>query len=196
VFYRLAAEADVVADNFRPAGADGRLRPHRPGHVRGHERHPPVPRRIPGPPGIPVGGLFGGIFAAIGVTAALIHRDRARAGQHVDVSMPDVMLALNTYRIPHAQALTETAGPSDDEPQRLHHARVIHAAAPAGAATPAPLPGQDDKAIAAEIGFEDTTAAEANPPAARWGRKTGAQTTEWTGPPARSPAAPVQLVAL
>jgi len=52
--------------------------------------------------------------------------------------MPDVMLALNTYRVPHAQALTEIAGPSDDELQRLHHARVIHAAAPAGGHPRAP----------------------------------------------------------
>jgi len=78
------------------------------------------------------------IVQAMSGAAALIHRDRARAGQHIDVSMPDVMLALNTYRVPHAQALTEIAGPSDDELQRLHHARVIHAAAPAGGHPRAP----------------------------------------------------------
>lgn len=54
--------------------------------------------------GIPIGDLFAGIFSAIGVTAAIIHRDRTGVGQHVDVSMLDVMLALNTYRVP--QALT------------------------------------------------------------------------------------------
>ncbi|BBZ31231.1 hypothetical protein MMAD_55260 (plasmid) [Mycolicibacterium madagascariense] len=54
--------------------------------------------------GIPIGDLFAGIYTAIGVVAATIHRDRTGAGQHVDVSMLDVMLALNTYRVP--QALT------------------------------------------------------------------------------------------
>ncbi|MFJ9390862.1 CaiB/BaiF CoA transferase family protein [Nocardioides sp. NPDC101246] len=54
--------------------------------------------------GIPIGDLFAGVFSAIGVVAATIHRDRTGAGQHVDVSMLDVMLALNTYRVP--QALT------------------------------------------------------------------------------------------
>ena len=54
--------------------------------------------------GIPIGDLFAGIFSAIGVLGAVIHRDRAGVGQHVDVSMLDVMLALNTYRVP--QALT------------------------------------------------------------------------------------------
>lgn len=54
--------------------------------------------------GIPIGDLFAGVFSAIGVVGAVIHRDRAGVGQHVDVSMLDVMLALNTYRVP--QALT------------------------------------------------------------------------------------------
>src|SRR3954452_4353358 len=54
--------------------------------------------------GIPIGDLFAGIFSAIGVVGAVIQRDRTGAGQHVDVSMLDVMLALNTYRVP--QALT------------------------------------------------------------------------------------------
>ncbi len=54
--------------------------------------------------GIPIGDLFAGVFSAIGVVGAVIHRDRTGAGQHVDISMLDVMLALNTYRVP--QALT------------------------------------------------------------------------------------------
>ncbi len=52
--------------------------------------------------GIPIGDLFAGIYCAIGVVAAVLHRDRLGLGQHVDVSMLDVMLALNTYRVPQA----------------------------------------------------------------------------------------------
>ncbi|MDQ7909366.1 CoA transferase [Phytohabitans sp. ZYX-F-186] len=54
--------------------------------------------------GIPIGDLFAGVFCGIGTMAAVLHRDRTGEGQHVDVSMLDVMLATNTYRVP--QALT------------------------------------------------------------------------------------------
>ncbi|MEX5635419.1 CaiB/BaiF CoA transferase family protein [Parafrankia sp. FMc2] len=65
--------------------------------------------------GIPIGDLFAGLVSAIGVTAAVIHRDRTGAGQHVDVSMLDVMLALNTYRVPQALTFGQEPLPSPFE---------------------------------------------------------------------------------
>jgi crotonobetainyl-CoA:carnitine CoA-transferase CaiB-like acyl-CoA transferase len=65
--------------------------------------------------GIPIGDLFAGLMSAIGVTAALVHRDRCGKGQHVDVSMLDVMLALNTYRVPQALSFGEEPSPSPFE---------------------------------------------------------------------------------
>lgn len=65
--------------------------------------------------GIPIGDLFAGIFSAIGLVAAVIHRDRTGAGQHVDVSMLDVMLALNTYRVPQALSFGQEPLPAPFE---------------------------------------------------------------------------------
>jgi crotonobetainyl-CoA:carnitine CoA-transferase CaiB-like acyl-CoA transferase len=45
----------------------------------------------------------------------VIHRDRSGAGQHVDVSMLDVMLALNAYRVPQALTFGEEPRPSPYE---------------------------------------------------------------------------------
>jgi crotonobetainyl-CoA:carnitine CoA-transferase CaiB-like acyl-CoA transferase len=65
--------------------------------------------------GIPIGDLFAGIFSAIGVVAATIHRDRTGVGQHVDVAMLDVMMALNTYRVPQALTFGEEPAPAPFE---------------------------------------------------------------------------------
>jgi crotonobetainyl-CoA:carnitine CoA-transferase CaiB-like acyl-CoA transferase len=65
--------------------------------------------------GIPIGDLFAGIFTAIGMVAATVHRDRTGAGQHVDVSMLDVMMALNTYRVPQALTFGEEPPPAPFE---------------------------------------------------------------------------------
>ncbi|MFV8054674.1 CaiB/BaiF CoA transferase family protein [Mycobacterium sp. 48b] len=65
--------------------------------------------------GIPIGDLFAGIFTAIGIVAATIHRDRTGTGQHVDVAMLDVMLALNTYRVPQALTFDEEPVPAPFE---------------------------------------------------------------------------------
>ena len=147
-FYRLAAEADVVYDNFRPGvtrrlgvdrdalaavnpsvitcsltgfGGDGpwaQLPAYDPivQAMCGAMNYTRIsPYGSPVRWGIPIGDLFGGIFAAIGVTAAVIHRDRTGAGQHVDVSMLDVMLALNTYRVPQALTFGQEPAPSPFE---------------------------------------------------------------------------------
>jgi crotonobetainyl-CoA:carnitine CoA-transferase CaiB-like acyl-CoA transferase len=54
-----------------------------------------------GPPvrcGIPVGDLGGGVFAVIGILAALHSRSVTGKGRMVDISMLDVLIALSTYR--------------------------------------------------------------------------------------------------
>ncbi len=47
--------------------------------------------------GIPIGDLGGGLFAAIGILAALQERERAGIGQHVDISMLDGQISLLSY---------------------------------------------------------------------------------------------------
>jgi crotonobetainyl-CoA:carnitine CoA-transferase CaiB-like acyl-CoA transferase len=48
--------------------------------------------------GIPVGDLGGGVFAVIGILAALLSRSVTGEGRMVDISMLDVLIALSTYR--------------------------------------------------------------------------------------------------
>ncbi len=53
-----------------------------------------------GPPtrsGIPIGDLGGGVFAALGILAALQARGRDGRGRHVDLSMLDVQISLLNY---------------------------------------------------------------------------------------------------
>ncbi|GAA4743527.1 hypothetical protein GCM10023350_30300 [Nocardioides endophyticus] len=78
-------------------------------YTRLRSDHPPVRW------GIPIGDLYAGIVAAIAVVGATLHRDRTGAGQHVDVSMLDVMLALNTYRVPQALTFGQEPEPSPFE---------------------------------------------------------------------------------
>ncbi len=47
--------------------------------------------------GIPIGDLGGGMFAVMGVQAALLARQRTGRGQHVDISMLDVQISLLNY---------------------------------------------------------------------------------------------------
>ena len=47
--------------------------------------------------GIPIGDLGGGMFAVMGVQAALLARQRTGVGQHVDISMLDVQISLLNY---------------------------------------------------------------------------------------------------
>jgi crotonobetainyl-CoA:carnitine CoA-transferase CaiB-like acyl-CoA transferase len=47
--------------------------------------------------GIPIGDLGGGMFAAIGLLAALHGRDQTGRGSHVDISMLDVQVSLLNY---------------------------------------------------------------------------------------------------
>lgn len=50
--------------------------------------------------GVPIGDIAGAIYGVIGVLAALEERARTGIGQHVDIALLDVQLALNCYRVP------------------------------------------------------------------------------------------------
>jgi crotonobetainyl-CoA:carnitine CoA-transferase CaiB-like acyl-CoA transferase len=47
--------------------------------------------------GIPIGDLGGGLFAAIGIQAALLERVTSGHGQHVDISMLDCQISMLNY---------------------------------------------------------------------------------------------------
>jgi crotonobetainyl-CoA:carnitine CoA-transferase CaiB-like acyl-CoA transferase len=59
--------------------------------VTGESERPPV--RM----GLPMGDLGGGLFAALGILAALLERERTGRGQMVDVSLLDGLIGLHTY---------------------------------------------------------------------------------------------------
>lgn len=61
--------------------------------------------------GIPIGDLGGGMFAALGVQAALLARERSGTGQHVDVSMLDVQVSLLNYMATMVLLSGEIPGP-------------------------------------------------------------------------------------
>jgi crotonobetainyl-CoA:carnitine CoA-transferase CaiB-like acyl-CoA transferase len=47
--------------------------------------------------GIPIGDLGGGMFAVMGILAALLERGRSGRGQHVDISMLDCQVSMLNY---------------------------------------------------------------------------------------------------
>jgi crotonobetainyl-CoA:carnitine CoA-transferase CaiB-like acyl-CoA transferase len=57
------------------------------------KRRPDSPPQV-APTGVAVGDTGTGLFAAVGILAALRHRDRKGIGQHVDVAMYDCAVAL------------------------------------------------------------------------------------------------------
>lgn len=61
--------------------------------------------------GAPLGDLGGGIFAVIGVLAALQERERSGVGQMVDVAMLDVQIWLQIYRALYYWLSGEVPGP-------------------------------------------------------------------------------------
>jgi crotonobetainyl-CoA:carnitine CoA-transferase CaiB-like acyl-CoA transferase len=52
-----------------------------------------VPEGEPMKVGVPIADLFAGLYGAIGVLAALRHRDATNEGQHIDIGMLDANLA-------------------------------------------------------------------------------------------------------
>lgn len=65
--------------------------------------------------GIPICDIYAGIFSSIGIVAALLERDHTGRGDHVDVAMLDVALALNTYRVPLALTFGQEPKPTPNE---------------------------------------------------------------------------------
>ncbi|MGI9328294.1 MAG: CaiB/BaiF CoA transferase family protein [Pseudomonadales bacterium] len=61
--------------------------------------------------GIPIGDLGGGMFAVMGVQAALLARERTGIGQHVDISMLDVQISLLNYMATMYSLSGEIPGP-------------------------------------------------------------------------------------
>ena len=51
------------------------------------------PEGLPQKVGIPVADLFAGLYAAIGILAALRHKERTGEGQHIDIGMLDTHVA-------------------------------------------------------------------------------------------------------
>jgi crotonobetainyl-CoA:carnitine CoA-transferase CaiB-like acyl-CoA transferase len=58
------------------------------------------PADIPCRLGVPIGDIGGSLYAVIGVIASLLERARTGRGKALDISLLDVQLAMNTYRVP------------------------------------------------------------------------------------------------
>ena len=68
----------------------------------------------PGEPvraGIPIGDLGGGMFAVMGIQAALLARAQTGVGQHVDISMLDVQVSMLNYMATMYTLSGEIPGP-------------------------------------------------------------------------------------
>ena len=70
------------------------------------------PGEAPPRTGLSLGDSLGGLFATIGVLAALQHRDRHGSGQVVDVSLMESCFALMESALPEYDVLGEVRGPS------------------------------------------------------------------------------------
>ncbi|HYM39172.1 MAG TPA: CoA transferase [Thermoplasmata archaeon] len=82
--------------------------------ITGEPGHPPV--RI----GVAVADIAGGMFAAYAIAAALLHRERTREGEYLDVSLLDSQLAWLTY-----MAANFFATGQDPEPAGSRHPTIV-----------------------------------------------------------------------
>ena len=69
--------------------------------------------------GIPIGDLGGGMFAVMGIQAALLARQRTGVGQHVDISMLDVQISLLNY-------MATMYGMSGEIPEPIGNSHFVH----------------------------------------------------------------------
>ena len=69
--------------------------------------------------GIPIGDLGGGMFAVMGIQAALLARQRTGVGQHVDISMLDVQISLLNY-------MATMYAMSGDIPEPIGNSHFVH----------------------------------------------------------------------
>jgi formyl-CoA transferase len=126
LFKRMAANADVVIENFSAGVADrlgigyeqlSQINPHliycsltgygSTGPDKNLKAYDPMiqaavglmsitgqPESGPVKAGSPISDAIAGVFAANGIVAALLHRERAGVGQAIDVSMADCLFSL------------------------------------------------------------------------------------------------------
>ena len=88
--------------------------------------------------GIPIGDLAGGMFAVMGIQAALLSREQTGHGQHVDISMLDCQISLLNY-------MATMYSMSGDIPEPIGNSHFVH--------TPYnTFDTQDDQIIIAVIG--------------------------------------------
>ena len=69
--------------------------------------------------GIPIGDLGGGMFAVMGIQAALLARQRSGVGQHVDIAMLDVQISLLNY-------MATMYGMSGEIPRPMGNSHFVH----------------------------------------------------------------------
>ncbi len=69
--------------------------------------------------GIPIGDLGGGMFAVMGIQAALLERHSSGRGQHVDISMLDCQISMLNY-------MATMYFLSGDDPQPLGNSHFVH----------------------------------------------------------------------
>ena len=69
--------------------------------------------------GIPIGDLAGGMFAVMGIQAALLARHQSGKGQHVDISMLDCQISLLNY-------MATMYSMSGDIPTPIGNAHFVH----------------------------------------------------------------------
>lgn len=65
--------------------------------------------------GNPIGGIAGGLYAVIGILAALRQRRKTSKGDRLDIALLDVQLELHAYRVPAGASNSVQFGP---EPHR------------------------------------------------------------------------------
>jgi formyl-CoA transferase len=119
VFVTLARSADILIENFRP-GVMTRLGLDYPAlsaanprliyaSISGHGQTGPWAAK--GKVGVPITDLGAGMFALIGILAALHHRSQSGRGQHVDTSLVEAGLALSVWEATHYFTTGQVPGP-------------------------------------------------------------------------------------
>jgi len=95
--------SSVIYCSISGYGQDGPYK-NRPGHdinylgISGALSIPGEINQEPGRPGLPVGDLSSGLFAAFSILAAIMLREKTGKGQYIDVSMTDGLISWTSVR--------------------------------------------------------------------------------------------------